>query len=109
MNTASPEQPDVTDRAMQYVRKTTPYGFEEALSRIEDVRQERVIPDEDAAQKLSRRLARLQAGQRVRIVYYANGQYIPRTGTVTKITFVHRYLDLDDTRIGFEDVLEIKT
>ena len=101
--------PDVTERAMQYVRKKTPSGFEEALSRMEDEREERVVPDEDAAQKLSMRLARLQPGQRVRLVYYANGRYIPRTGTVTKLAFVHRYLDLDDTRIGFEDILEIKT
>ena len=109
MSPAAADAPDKTARAMQYVRKTTPNGFEEAISRMETVREERVVPDEDAAQKLSRRLARLCPGQRVRLVYYANGQYVPRTGTVTKITFIHRYLDLDDTRIGFEDILDVKT
>ena len=95
------------DRAKQFAPFAALRGFEEALRKQERVGVDKVDLSEDAAEELNRRLCAVEKGMLVSAVYYADGEYLRRTGIVERIDPVFRTLRIVDCAISFDDLLQL--
>ena len=99
---------DSVDRAKQFMPFAAVKGLEEALRRREKVVVPRVRLSEDAQEELNRRLTRLSRGDIVTLVYYSEGEYIERTGMVSRLDTDARTVWIVKTPVPAEDILELK-
>ena len=96
------------DRAKQFAPFSALKVLEAAIEkkRLRAIR--RRIPSEHEAQILNDRLSRLEAGERVYVMYYTRGGYIKRTVTVYDVDVVRRAILTDGEYIFFDDIYAIK-
>lgn len=97
----------VADRAKQFAPFSPLTGFYKALAAKEKIIVDRPELSEESLAELDRRMHDIQLGQMVTIVYYHNGEYIKQTGMVAKIEPTSRILQIVNTRISFDDIVEI--
>ena len=72
-------------RAKQFMPFAALKGYEAALRQKERVVHPPVLLGEDAQAELDRLLRQLRPGDRVTAVYYQAGDYLERTGLVSRI------------------------
>ena len=95
------------DRAKQFAPFSALKGFEDAIKLRERERFHEVILAEDAQAELNLTLMQIERGDTVTAVYYCNSEYLTVTGTVTKIDITQRRIQIDETRIPIDKLLEI--
>lgn len=96
-------------RAKQFMPFAALKGFEEALSKQEGFCQQRAALDDEEVEKINKALMKLTVGDEARLVYFYAGRYTPVNGTVTQIDPHRQYLELDDRRVHFDDILKFTT
>ena len=96
-------------RAVQFTPFAALRGFEILLADRERVRVEKIELMEDMAEILSRKMAAVKKGQRLRVVYYDDGEYICATGLVSSVDFEKRTLTIVKTEIDFDLICDIST
>ena len=94
-------------RAKQFMPFAALKGFEEALSLQENTKQQKAALDEEEIEKINRQLNRLTVGDEAKLVYFYAGRYTPLNGTVKQIDAHRQFLELDDKRVYFDDILKI--
>lgn len=97
----------VSERAKQFAPFAALRGFDAALREKEKIVVEKISVSEDAAEELDRKLRALRNGSLVTATYYCSGEYLRRTGMVTRIDLITRTLKIVDTAIPFDDLLEL--
>ncbi len=107
MNRPRAKMPPET-RAKQFMPFAALKGFEEALRLQEEREQQRATLDEEEIEKINRVLNRLTVGDEARLVYFYAGRYTPLNGTVRQIDEHRQFLELDDRRVFFDDILKFE-
>ena len=97
----------IEERAKQFMPFSALKGLEVALA----LREKIVVPKkkltEDYAQELNLKLQTLITGSIVTIIYYCKEEYLKLTGVVAKIDLDNRMLQIVNTNIPFDELLDI--
>lgn len=100
---------EIRDRAKQFAPFSALKGLEEALKE----KERQIVPQkelsEESATLLTRKLTALHKGDFVCITYYSDGEYISRTGMVSRIDSVNRTVTVVKTVIPIDDIYDIST
>lgn len=95
------------ERAKQFMPFAALKGYSEALRR----KEKRVVPkievSEDYAVELDRKLRQVCKMDVVTVVYFCKGEYLKATGVVFQIDMTARVLRVVQTKIPFEDILDV--
>lgn len=98
---------DIANRAKIFAPFAALKGFEEAIYAKEKV----VVPKreltEESIEELDRKLQMISCNDMITVVYYCMGEYLQLTDMVSKIDVTAKLLRIVDTKIRFEDILEI--
>ena len=62
---------------------------------------------QDYAEELNLKLKSLKAGSIITVVYYCKEEYIKLTGMIAKINYDSRIIQIVNTQIPFDDLLDI--
>ena len=96
------------DRASQFMPFAALKGFEEALRAKEKIVVEKSELSDEALEYLDYQIRTLEIGTMVTVIYYEEGEYLQKTGVVSKINREARYLTIVTTDISFDDLKEIR-
>ncbi len=97
------------ERAKQFMPFAALKGYEEALRRKEKIVVPKAEVSEEYAEELDRKLRNLQKMDVVTVVYFCEGEYIQRTGVVSRIDETARILKVVNTKILFDDIYQLET
>lgn len=98
------------ERAKQFAPFDALRGLREALAKKEreHERQERGEVSEEAAAEIEATLIKLKKGDRVRALIFDDGYYVTVEGQVTNFNVPFRYIKIEDGKIPFSDLYDIK-
>lgn len=97
------------ERAKQFMPFAALKGYEEALRRKEKIVVPKAEVSEEYAEELDRKLRSIQKMDVVTVVYFCEGEYIQRTGVVSRIDETARILKVVNTKILFDDIYQLET
>lgn len=97
----------IEDRAKQFMPFAALKSLPEALAAKEKIIVPRVELSEEMAEVLDRRMHALTKGQIASVVHFHMDEYIKTTGVVSRIDETCRLLQIVNTKIAFDDILEI--
>ncbi|MCO8193487.1 YolD-like family protein [Anaerofustis stercorihominis] len=95
------------DRAKQFMPFKALKGYDEALRIKEKVKVEKKEFSREYEEVLDYKLRQLKRNDIVKIIYYFKGEYIEKTGKVSKIDTVSRCLYITNDRILFDNIYDI--
>ena len=98
---------DISNRAKQFMPFAALKGFPEALAAKEHIVVPKPILSDDKMEELDRNLQLLERGKIANIIYYHEDEYLKITGIVARIDTDSRLLQIVNTKISFEDILDI--
>lgn len=96
------------DRAKQFLPFDALKGFRESLEKTEKSFDERKILSSDWEEELNNKFLTLDIGNRVFIKYYYQFEYIETYDVVRKIDTIYKHLYLSNSKISFDDIIDIK-
>ena len=99
---------DISNRAKQFMPFAALKGLPEALAAKEHIVVPKPVLSEDKMEELDRKLQLLERGKMAAIVYYHEDEYLKTTGIVARIDADSRLLQIVNTKISFEDILDIQ-
>ena len=99
----------IDERAKQFMPFAALRGLPDALAAREKVLVPKVELSPEIEEELDRRMHLLAKGQMATIIYFHKGEYIKITGLVARIDETSRLLQIVNTKIQFEDILQIET
>lgn len=97
----------VADRAKQFAPFAALTGLEKALAAREKIIVEKPILSEDSLSELDAKMSRLSLGSITEVIYYSRGECLKIKGIVAKVEHTSRILQIVNTRIPFDDILDI--
>ncbi len=97
------------ERAKQFMAFDALKGLREELKKREEkyLREKKKELSEEKIMELSCMLAVLAKGDEAEITFYHAGHYVVVKGVIQSVNLVYKYLEINGTRISFEDLLEI--
>lgn len=96
------------NRAKQFLPFDALKGFQEILKQKEIEYEDRKELAEDSYVELDAELNRVEEGEKVKIRYYKNRRYIDKIGTVTKIDYIRKKIQLNgEENINVCDIIKI--
>ncbi len=98
----------IEERAKQFMPFAALRGLPDALAAKEKVLVPKIELSPEMAEELDRQMHRLAKGKMATVVYFHKGEYIKITGLVARIDETGRVLQIVNTRIRFEDILQIE-
>ena len=98
----------IEDRAKQFMPFAALRGLPDALAAKEKVLVPRIELSQEMAEELDRRMHLITKGKMATVVYFNNGEYIKITGLVARIDETSRILQIVNTKIRFEDILQVE-
>lgn len=98
------------ERAKQFAPFDALRGLREALVKKEreHERQERGEVSEETAAEIEATLIKLKKGDRVRALIFDDGYYVTVEGQVTNFDVTYRYIKVEDGKIPFSDLYDLK-
>ena len=98
------------ERAKQFAPFDALLGLREALAKKEreHERQERGEVSEETAAEIEATLIKLKKGDRVRALIFDDGYYVTVEGQVTNFDVTYRYIKVEDGKIPFSDLYDLK-
>lgn len=97
----------VSDRAKQFAPFAALTGLTETFSKKEKIVVPRPDLSEEALEELDRKMTKVKRGEIITVVYYNRGECIKVSGMVARIEHTSRILQIVNTRISFDDILEM--
>ena len=98
----------VQDRAKQFLPFAALKGLPEALAEKERVVVPKIILTEDMSEELNRKMQQIQPAMIIGVVYFHKDEYLKVTGMVARFNISSRVLQVVNTKISFDDVLDIE-
>lgn len=95
------------DRAKQFMPFAALKGYPEALRKKEKVVVPRADVSEEYAELLNGKLRQVKRNDMITVIYFSNGEYLKKTGMVSRIDKTARILKVVNTKIGFDDIYDI--
>ena len=99
---------DRAERAKQFMPFSALDGLTRTLDERNPLTDEKICLGEDAQIELDRSLHLLCPGREVCAVFYSNRQYTALSGTVVKIDWPGRSLQIGETWIPWDDLLDLR-
>lgn len=97
------------NRAKQFIPFDALKGFREALAERERIIVPKVELTEDKLEQLDRKIANLQLGDMVTVVYYERDEYLKITGMLSRIDYSAKVIKVVNKTIDIADIREIET
>lgn len=101
------EKMSITDRAKQFSPFAAVTGLDAALSAKEKITVPKIELTEYTAEELNRKIHLLSPGTIITIIYYRENEYVKLTGMLSRLDLENRMLQIVNTKISFDDLLEI--
>lgn len=98
----------IEERAKQFVPFAALRGLPDALAAKEKVLVPKIELSPEMAEELDRQMHLIAKGKMASVVYFHKGEYIKITGLVARIDQTSRMLQIVNTKIPFEDILQIE-
>ena len=96
------------DRAVQFAPFAALRGYYELILSQEKSFEERRELGEEESAVISERLKCLETGVYVHVTYYNKTAYSTLSGMVGKVDYTYRFLTVNDRKIWFNDIIELK-
>ena len=97
----------IEERAKQFMPFAALKSLPEALAAKEKITVPKIELSEEMAEVLDQQMHQIAKGKIVTIVYFHKDEYIKITGMVARIDETSRLLQIVNTKIAFEDIVEI--
>lgn len=97
----------IEERAKQFMPFAALRGLPDALAQKEKVLVPKIELSPEMEEELDRQMHRLAKGQMACVVYFHQGEYIKITGLVARMDETSRLLQIVNTKIRFEDILQV--
>lgn len=97
----------IADRAKQFMPFSALKGLSEALASKERIIVPKVELSEEMAEELDRKMHQLERGKIVTVTYFHKDEYLKITGMVARIDETSRLLQIVNTKINFDDILDV--
>ena len=97
----------VSDRAKQFMPFSALKGLDEALRAKEKIVVPKVELSPEMAEELDYKMHLLEKGKMVTVIYFSNGEYVKVTGLVARIDETSRVIQIVNTKVWFDDILDI--
>ena len=97
----------VADRAKQFMPFAALKGLPEALAAKEKIIVPKVVLSPEIAEELDRKMHLLEKGKMATVIYFCQDEYIRITGMVARIDVTCRLLQIVNTKIPFDDILDV--
>lgn len=98
----------IEERAKQFMPFAALRGLPDALAAKEKVLVPKIELSPEIAEELDRRMHLIAKGKMATVVYFSNGEYIKITGLVARIDETGRILQIVNTKIPFDDILQVE-
>lgn len=98
----------ISDRAKQFMPFAALKGLPEALSKKEKIVVPKIELSPEMAEELDFKMHRLERGKIVTVVYFCKDEYLKISGMVARIDETSRILQIVNTKIPFDDILDIE-
>ncbi len=99
----------VADRAKQFMPFAALKGLPEALAAKEKIIVPKVELSPEMSEELDRKMQLLKKGRMATVVYFHQDEYLKTTGLVARIDTTCRLLQIVNTKISFDDILDVQT
>ena len=96
------------DRAKQFMPFAALKGYPEALRKREKIVVPKAEVSEEYAEILDRKLRKVKKNDIITVVYFYNGEYLKKTGMVSRIDETARVLKIVNTKIEFDDIYDLE-
>ena len=98
------------DRAKLFIPFDALTGFDEALRKKEKCVKKRLALSEDQIEYINEILSQLECGDLVELKYYRDCEsgYVTTSGKISTISAERNCLFIDEKRIRFKDIYDIK-
>lgn len=96
------------ERAKQFMPFAALKGYEDALRAKEKIVVPRISLTDEMKDELDRTMRTIGKMDMVRVVYFKDGEYLEIKGLVASFDVTSRIIRVVNTKIGFEDILEIE-
>lgn len=100
--------PNNIDRAKLFNPFDALKGLQEALRQQEKIIENKIELGEDLEITLNKKISNLKKGDNITIKYYYQLQYIETSGIVKKIDKIEKTIYLLNTKIFFDDIIDIE-
>lgn len=97
----------VSDRAKQFMPFSALKGLDEALRTKEKIVVPKVELSPEMAEELDYKMHLIEKGKVTTIIYFSSGEYVKVTGLVARIDQTSRVIQIVNTKIRFDDILDI--
>lgn len=94
----------VSERAKQFMPFSALKGLEAALREKEKVLAVRAELSEERRDELDLRLREINVGDMITVIYFHEGEYIKKSGLVSRIDTEAKYIQVVNTKIRFSDI-----
>lgn len=98
----------IEERAKQFMPFAALRGLPDALAKKEKILVPKIVLSPEMEEELDMRMHLLSKGNMATVVYFQNGEYIKITGLVARIDETSRLLQIVNTKIRFEDILQVE-
>ena len=97
------------DRAKLFLPFDALKGLESAIKEKEEEEEIKKELTEESYIELENKLNRVEEGDRIKIKYYKNKKYVDISGVITKINYIKKRIQLDETyNISISDIIDIE-
>lgn len=97
----------VSERAKQFMPFAALKGLPEALRAKEKIIVPKIELSPEMAEELDRKMHRLTRGEIITAIHFYHGEYIKTSGMIACIDETSRILQIVNTKIAFDDLLDI--
>ena len=97
----------ISDRAKQFMPFAALKGLPDALAAKEKIVVSKIELSPEMAEELDLKMHLLERGRIATVVYFYKDEYIKISGMVARIDETSRILQIVNTKIPFDDILDI--
>ena len=98
---------DRAQRAKQFMPFAALKGYEETLRQKEKITIPPIELSEEVLALLDEQAKQLNPGSMITVTYYANGEYIQKTGLLSRMDMECRFLQIVDIKIPFDNIISL--
>lgn len=95
-------------RAKQFMPFDALKGLQDALRLQEKIIENKIELGEDIEIELNKKISSLVKGDNVNIKYFYGIEYIETSGIVKRVDEINKNIELLNTKINFDDILDIE-
>ncbi|MEE3493659.1 MAG: YolD-like family protein [Butyrivibrio sp.] len=95
-------------RAAQFLPFQAVKGLDEALLAKEKIKVPKIELSDEMAEELDKKMHNIKKGSIITCIYFHKDEYLKVTGMVARFDETSRILQIVNTKIKFEDILDVK-